>query len=272
MTKTSDIGWAQAARLERIDQLLLMNRRMVARELVELFGISRFQAGKDIKLYMELYPGNVQPYSPSDKAYLAAEQFSPSISADHIINDVECPSIYDVALIHRRVKMPVLNALLDAIHNQRRITASYASASQPLGSKRAIAPTRLVRTSNRLHVRAYCFSRKEYRDFVLSRFLTTPKPQALDFKLPVDEFWEQEVALSIEVNRHLPDDAQRLIESEYGFKSPFQVSMPKALLHYFLIDNNLPTNNEALKKASLNPWTYPLVPQLDDSVKELLFD
>ena len=271
MTKPSDIGWAQASRLQYIDQLLLMNRRMVSRELTEQFGISRFQAGKDIKLYTELHPDNVQPYRPTDKAYLATDQFTPSISADHIVDNPECPSVYDVDLIHRVVKMPVLNALMNAIHNQKAVTAIYASASTPLGKKRTIAPTRLVRTSNRLHVRAYCLSRKEFRDFVISRFLTTPKPEKMNVNLPEDEAWEQKVELSIEINRNLPTDARHLIEREYEIESPLHVSMPKALLHYYLIDNNLPSNNETLDKAKSKPWAYPLVPLLDENVIGLLF-
>lgn len=265
------IPWAQRTRLRFIERHLLWKRSLVARALTDEFGISRYQAGKDIKLYQSLFPENVKPYSPEDKAYKPMSGFKPQLMDEALPAGLSSGLIEHVPLLGRKVENNALYAVLDAIDSQTVIEVVYGSNSMPTGCKRKIYPSRIIQTSNRLHFRGYCLLKKDYRDFVFSRCLTVPRLLPDKIKAPCDKLWNDTVTFKVGINPGLNEAAQQLVQYEYGDVLHEAVCLSKALLHYYLIDNNIPANKTQMKIAHEKPWAYPLLVELSSELEQLLF-
>ncbi len=267
----TDIPWAQRTRLRFIERHLLWKRSLVARALTDEFGISRYQAGKDIKLYQSLFPENVKPYSPEDKAYKPMPGFKPQLMDKALPEGLSSDLIEHVPLLGRRVDNNALYSVLDAIDSQTVIEVVYGSNSMPTGFKRKIYPTRIIKTSNRLHFRGYCLLKQDYRDFVFSRCLTVPRLLPDKIEPPCDKLWNDNVTFKVRINPGLSEAAQQLVQYEYGNVLQEVVYLSKALFHYYLIDNNIPANKTQMKIAHENPWAYPLLVELSSELEQLLF-
>ncbi len=195
---TDSIPWAQQERIKFIELQLLWSRKLNARLIMKTFNISRYQAGLDIKRYIELCPDNVLPYSARDKCYKASTAFVPKFVTENALdfmsvnelNQISCNRVQVVPTLSRKILDGVVSAILAAIDAECGFEAVYASATTPTGRKRTLFPSTIVFTGHRLHVRAYCMEAKEYRDFVLSRFKTIPSIVPKRVALPADTHWE----------------------------------------------------------------------------------
>ncbi|MGY3129319.1 hypothetical protein ACVWZM_000001, partial [Bradyrhizobium sp. USDA 4501] len=68
------LKWGVGRRLEFIEFRLFWEGSINRADLVEVFGVSVPQASKDLTLYQERAPGNME-YDTRAKRYVAAEQF-----------------------------------------------------------------------------------------------------------------------------------------------------------------------------------------------------
>ncbi|EGR0378483.1 WYL domain-containing protein [Vibrio cholerae] len=271
-TKIDTVPWAQMQRLKFIERQLLWGRGLKTRMLVDSYGISRYQAIKDIKLYIEMHPNNLAPYEPTEKSYRPAYTFTPKlISQDPIevvraggFNCIEGNEVATVPLLHRRIIDGVIPSILAAIDNKSDIETIYASSSTPIGKRRRMHPKVIIYTSNRLHIRAYCYEHKEYRDFVLSRILTKPKhlkPQTL----PIDDInYAEKIEIELFVNPALSEEGQGLIRREYGLLENRKVSVRKCLVQYFLQANAIPASKKQLEESESSPWSFPVISNYQD--------
>jgi len=266
------IPWAQQQRLKFIERQLMWGRMFNARMLKDTYNISRHQANKDIKLYTELFPTNVKPYSATDKCHRPSMSFKPELISQEPIevvreggfDAIEGASITAIPTISRRVVDGVIPSILSAIELKCDIETIYASSTTPAGKRRRLHPTALIYAVNRLHVRAYCYERDEYRDFVLSRMLTTPKLLSLNEELIEDEGYASFIDINLVANPSLPDIAQDLVSREYqlGTKSFFTVR--KCLVNYFLHANALPSSKSQFEEAINTPWVFPVISDYSD--------
>src|SRR5699024_7861631 len=76
--------------------------------------------------------------------------------------------VVDTAPSLNQPNLDVLAAVSRAIYATKPLTINYASISTG-ETTREIVPHSLVNTGLRWHVRAYCRTHKEFRDFVLTR-------------------------------------------------------------------------------------------------------
>ncbi|MDE1265809.1 WYL domain-containing protein [Vibrio aestuarianus] len=271
-TKIDNVPWAQIQRLKFIERQLLWGRALKTRMLVDTYGISRYQAIKDIKLYSEVHSSNVAPYDPAEKSYRPACAFTPKlISQDPIevireggFTCIEGSEVATVPLLHRRVIDGVIPSILAAIDNKSDVEAIYASASTPVGKRRRMHPKVIIYTGNRLHIRAYCFEHEEYRDFVLSRILTKPKhlkPKTLQID---DIDYYEKIEIELFVNPALSEEGQDLIKREYGLLENRTVSVRRCLVQYFLQANALPVSKKQLEESKSSPWSFPVISNYQD--------
>lgn len=282
MTDISNLGLprTQLERLRFLEMQLLFNRRFVIKQLMEEFGITRPIASNDIKTYMSVFPDNIKPYSAKDKCFRPYQTFAPQLidereAFNKFMNKVPLSNAYvgNVPFLARTQHKGVLAALLGAIENGYVVEAIYASMGNPVGMKRMILPTKLIRASNRLHVRAYCLERKEYRDFTLSRFLNVPRKTALHEKidkLPKDSGMDTVVIIVIP-NPALPEKARLLIESEFEIKQERKYLVEAFAVQYFLQDNLLPSSEAEHALELIEPLKYPLVVKNWSNIKASLF-
>ncbi len=262
---------SQLERLRFIERQLMWGRSFKARMLMDHFGVSRPQVSADLKHYKKLFPDNVNSYNPKEKAYTPSTVFTPHFDNGFTDTFVEGSVLYGVRKLSRVEDIGVLSTILAAIQGLKGVELIYASTSNPIGAKRIIFPTRIISASNRLHFRGFCETRMEYRDFSISRCMTKPKLRKPPKDIPEDFAWNEQVELELMVNPYLSMDGQKLVTHEYQELLLEPINLPKAMVHYFLIDNNLPSSDEQFHQATKNPWSYPLVIQNESKLLNHLF-
>lgn len=274
------LGWSQQQRLHFMERQLLWGRRLTLPMVQEAFDISRIQASRDIKLYRELAPNNVPPYNPADRCYRPSRSFVPLfavVDPHELLTVIDHPiqnklALDAVPMLSRRILEGVLPAVLTALEYGTAFEAIYASSSAPIGVKRVLTPSAIVYVDNRLHLRAWCEKRQEYRDFVLSRLLTVPKLLKKEpTSLPIDALWETWLDIKLTPNPNLPIDGQQLIRKEYQLDGSSLVRVRAALVHYFLQVNLLPNSAEQLVQLKSQPWSYPIIVSNWEDLEPYLF-
>ncbi|RUO80946.1 hypothetical protein CWI84_02200 [Idiomarina tyrosinivorans] len=271
----------QVERLRFLEAQLLFHRRIVIKQLIEEFGITRPVASNDIKTYMSLFPDNIKPYSATDKCFRPYPQFSPKLisevaSFDRALSKGGLDNnayVGQVPFLERIQPHGVISALLAAIENQYVIEAIYSSVKNPVGHKRTILPTKLIRASNRLHVRAYCFEHNSYRDFSISRFNTIPRKTSTRLnvsELPYDDGIKK-VPIIVVPNAKLSKKVQALIGYEFQIEQERTYEVEAFVVQYFLQDNLLPSNDAEYALSTTEPYKYPVVVKNWATVKKCLF-
>ena len=239
-------------RLKAIELLAYWEGRLVTNKLVAWFGISRQQASADIKRYLEKHNPTALVHDPSVKAYVPVTGFQPVLTSGHINEYMDLIAglsfdpmaitletdinVASLQMPDRSVRPEIAREVVKACRNGSSIKVLYASMNNPTLHERIISPHTLVSTGFRWHVRAYCHTRKDYRDFILSRIERTPT--MVDIPAPSiaeDRDWNEMITLNIIPNTQLSDAQKSLIEKDYGMPDGrLQLTIRKALAHYSL--------------------------------------
>lgn len=272
--------WIQTRRLEFIDFRLSCDGRINRRDLVEFFGISVPQASLDIARYSEIAQASTPArinckYDRHLKYYLRTPDFKP------LYSELCSPTNYlsDLLLLcrgelspsrnffgfvpnvgvatfdppRRNIDPAILFNILEAIRNHMALHISYLSVKGSGNVDHLIAPHGLAYDGLRWHVRAYCYGRHDFRDFVLSRIMRCAVPEIL---APTDRFadplgngfrevgtsgrddhaWNELIDLVLCANPDLPDRARRAVELDYGMEEHGTVvyTCRRALVFYTL--------------------------------------
>jgi predicted DNA-binding transcriptional regulator YafY len=172
---------AQRERLSYIDFRLYFLGELRRADLVDRFGTGPAGATRDIAMYKELAPANLD-FVAGTKVYRPGVRFSPAF--DHAphrvltalsqgfgegINGNGGPLVrceFPVAL--SLPAMPVLAPVTRAIYRGKAIHIKYHSVTSGK-SERELVPLALVDNGIRWHVRAFDRKSKEFRDFVFTR-------------------------------------------------------------------------------------------------------
>ncbi|NVK01908.1 MAG: WYL domain-containing protein [Oceanospirillaceae bacterium] len=264
----NETSWPQLQRLRFIERQLLWDREVTLSMLTGAFGILRPEALDSIKTYIELAPENVRPFEPSDRSYKPTASFKPKLipdSADSLFTIARLaapsnPDFYSVPVLNRSTAPGTLAAILTAIEHRVRFEAVYVSMQNPEGTRRSLTPSAIISASNRLHVRAYCWERQGFRDFVLNRFRTTPQLQMGEPDLlPQDSAWEETLEVRLIANPSLSTAQQALITDDYDLNQLEPFKIRKALITYFLQANLLPTSSAELDEAAQMPQRFPVL-------------
>lgn len=176
-----DLNFAQKQRLAYIDFKLLFIGHVTRSEVVNYFGQGLSSASRDITLYKELCPQNME-YDSRDKRYYQTPEFTPLVEhdakktlaklANHIsdgfdaISDIDFPveapsqlNVPDIFIVARLVQATV---------NKKAVSIIYTSLSSGSGA-REIVPHSIVDNGLRWHVRAFDRKSSSFRDFVITR-------------------------------------------------------------------------------------------------------
>ena len=245
--------WGQQRRLEFIDFRLYWDGRINRADLTEHFGISVPQASLDLAAYQEIAPHNLT-YERRERVYLATPDFKPVLAPEHSDSYLDqllavasgtlsrdavfigwAPPADLVRAPHRRVPTDTLLAVLRAIRHELVLEVAYQSFNQPTPTKRLITPHAIAFDGFRWHARAYCHTRKEFRDFVLGRLLEIQSRSKSDVAPHLDVDWNTFVEVKIAPHPDLTDGQRRAIELDYAMTDGIAV-LPtrRALLFYVL--------------------------------------
>lgn len=227
--------WSQERRLEFIDFRLRWDGRLNRSDLMDFFGISVPQASLDISRYTELAPGNLV-YDRSSRVYVASDAFSPlyaSSDASRYLNELLAqvagvdsgpssflawaPTVATVPSPGRTFRIDVLVALLKAIREGKAIRVLYQSMTRPQPTLRTLSPHALAHDGFRWHARAYCHTRKEFRDFVIARMLAVTGSEPVSTaSAEDDQEWQTIVPLVLVPHPKLSESHKRAIELDFG--------------------------------------------------------
>lgn len=274
-------------RMKAVELLAYWEGRVVTNRLVTWFGISRQQAGHDIKRYITERNPNSLVYSPSSKGYIPSDSFKPVLTKGQIneyldmISGIEGETfsvtvessehLAAVQIPDRSVKPEVLRGVLKACRVSHNLEITYSSMNNPVPHQRVISPHTLIYTGFRWHVRAYCHTRRNYRDFILSRIHSPVSVSGEFVTNDADELWQETVTLYLVANPNLSEDQRHLVEQDFCMsESQLTIEVRKALAPYALQRYQAGILADEIKHV----YKHPIV--LSDAslqkLKPLLFD
>jgi len=186
--------WGKQQRYTIIELTVLFKGQLITKALTETFGISRAQASKDLAEYQDQYPANLE-YDRKRMCYLPTNKFQPGFlpkNGDEMLRmfgqytgsdsffffgeSARSPSpIFVLSPLNRVMNWKVVCTLSQALHQKRKVRIAYQSLSSKGPTKRDIVPHTFVNNGYRWHFRAYCETRKSYRDYLPARIIGTPK-------------------------------------------------------------------------------------------------
>lgn len=248
--------WGQSKRFEFIEWRLFWLNRLNRRDIELEFGISTPQASVDLRNYQQLAPHNLQ-YDATLKSFVRSETFEPKVfrpSAERFllqmramktgaiqIEDTWFPSLPAIDVLpklSREVSSDLVRKLYSAISQSKGLIITYRSLKKT--SSRIIGPHALAYDGHRWHVRAWCFEKKVFRDFVLTRIGSASEVERVDFDPEMDLAWNSYVDLELCAHPDLEVEQRETIESDFGMKGGcITLTMRVALAYYFVKRNNL---------------------------------
>jgi hypothetical protein len=245
--------WGQEQRLEFIDFRLLWDGRVNRPDIVNFFAISVPQASLDLARYREMAPKNTV-YDGTQRAYLATDSFVPlfaRFSAEAYlarilaieVGMVEANSTFlgwrpPVSVVRdpsRDVDPTILRSILLGIREHRTIQVDYQSMTSPDPRSRKITPHAIAFDGSRWHVRAYCHSHNDFRDFVLARISRISVEDRSQFDGSEDADWNREIEVVIAPHPDLSPKQKQAIASDYGMKDGRLVLHTREALLFYLL-------------------------------------
>lgn len=238
-------------RLRTIELIALWEGRLITNQLSEWFGVSRQQASADINRYNSEINPSALVHDPAVKGYVPTQGFKPVLSTGHIneymalldsLNNqpmaqlLEGHNAVSVQLPNRAVRPEVVRAAIKACRQQLQLSIHYSSMANPQPRQRVIAPHTLVYTGFRWHLRAWCYSREDFLDFLLSRIYFTPELlQHSDKTAEQDRLWCNNIQLRLIPNLLLNADQRALVAHDYAMDNEqLTLNIRQALAHYTL--------------------------------------
>lgn len=244
--------WGIGRRLAFIDFRLYWEGRINRKDLTEFFGISVPQASADLRKYQEKAPNNIQ-YNKRGKFYFATQKFKPvfispdssdylaqlRLLSDGILKEGESflgyvPCFDTIPNPARSVDPELLRNILKAIKDKMSLEIEYQSMSRAQPIWRRIVPHTLAYDGYRWHVRAYCYIRKTFRDFLLARILRIKDHQPDEIDSSADIRWHNFIEVKIAPHPGLTETQKRIIERDYGMENGAGMIKVRAALYFYL--------------------------------------
>lgn len=276
--------WGQQRRLEFIDYRLTWDGVLNRSDLTNFFGISVPQASLDISEYMKRAGENMS-YDPKSKSYKAKADFRaiyPSSSVSRYLDDLlrlavtkEMP--YDSFLgwvpSYGYVPKPVRSldtltvlVVIKAIKITGKLTIRYQSLSDPDPVTRTISPHSLAHDGYRWHIRGYCHTRQEFRDFLFTRIHQVIALEEDIPRIQDDANWHTVVTLKLAPHPRLQPNQKKIVELDYGMTDGFiNFSCRQALIYYVFKQLGLDRDH-----SSIDPQSQQIILSNLEEIKEYL--
>jgi hypothetical protein len=253
--KTNEENWAARERLRMLEVLLWWRGWVGRSDLIDGFGISPAQASSDFQKYLEIN-GKGLSYQTSRKRYEAGEDFacklhSPNLEeavrtllggemADDpvLMGEVEAPArVAVLRLPKRKADGGIARKVFVAMLSGQRLRVFYHPLTAGRREWRFLRPAALAWDGRRWHVRSWCETRQEWRDFVLGRMEQAEWPEKAQGDLPPDVAWETWETVRFRVNPDLSAETQAALRMDYGLEGEvMEVRVRQALKGYLLAE------------------------------------
>jgi len=247
--RIESLGQAQRERLAYIDFRLYFIGEVRRRDLSSRFGVAPAGATRDLALYREVAPLNIE-FDGSNKIYRIGKSFSPLFEhatqrvlsklslgfGDGMNGEAEPLLPCESPAVLSNPSMDVLAPICRAIHAKRPIAIRYHSMSSG-ESERVIVPFALIDSGLRWHVRAFDRKSEEFRDFVVTRIeaptLIDEEPKT--HERPDNDYqWTRIVDLELVPHPRL--SRPEIIRMDYGMQDgAMRVRVRAAIAGYMLL-------------------------------------
>jgi len=254
----------QRDRREFIEHRVFWHGKIGLADLGHVMGLSRAQASKDLNGYIADHPDHLF-YDKSARTYVMGPAFDAKylkIDSGEYLSDllavskgvpvpksewiVDQPDILAPTIPARGVEPRTVRNVLLACAQSRKLSITYQSISNPDPSDRMIAPHAVAFDGFRWHARAFCFSDRIFKDFVLSRILGSCLEEAADVDPSMDADWVECITLRITPHPGLVENQRRIMELDYGMSGGCaELEVRKSMLFYTLKRLGLDTDPEA---------------------------
>lgn len=243
-----DISQAQKERLSHIDFKVCFLGTIGRNDLVSRFGIKAAAATRDITLYKELAPHNLE-YDTKAKVYTRSESFeslfdySPNQAlaalahgfGDDFVGTHKGFIACEAPAQLNKPSLDTLSVLTRAIHQGKAARVTYRSLSSGR-STREIVPFVLVDNGLRWHVRAYDRKQLRFADFVITRI---SEPVIIDGPIKDHEMREFDIqwnrVVELEIVPHPSLKHPKTIETDYAMENGvLKVNVRAAVAGYVL--------------------------------------
>lgn len=247
-----EVTWSALQRLQFIEFRLLWEGHVNRRDIMETFGISVPQSTLDFREYLERAPNNMD-YDKRRRSYFPTTVFKPifiSESTEGYLSQLVAlgaaregqsipgligaiPEFDILPTLERRIDTSTLQQILECIRESVSIEIYYQSLSTQTPSWRRITPHALASDGLRWHVRAYCHTKKQFRDFVLGRIMDIREKQSSEISGTADTEWHEIIKVTVAPNPSLTEDQQKIIERDYAMNRGKKViAMRRSFLFY----------------------------------------
>lgn len=210
----------------------------------ELFDVQLIQASRllsDLKKkfgnQVVVVGGRARAIRPADPRTFPATMTLAEYSRVTGLANQDQEVIEEARLDFTNVPPSLFATLRQAVITRSGVEIHYASMSSPKPAARIIFPHVLVQVGRRWHVRAWCETRKAFRDFTLGRIYsanlladtTSPKGRS------DDTAWNTRVTIKLIAHSQLGPEQQRVISDEYfGGCTEKSVSSRACLCQYVI--------------------------------------
>lgn len=249
LQRVESLSQAQRERLAYIDFRLYFFGEIGRPDLTSRFGVAPAGATRDLALYREIAPQNIE-FDGSSKVYRIGKDFVPLFEhapqrvlsalalgfGDGVNVDSQplLPCESPASLSSPR--MDVLASICRVIHAKRPVAIRYHSMSSGK-SERVIVPFALVDTGLRWHVRAFDRKSGEFRDFVVTRI---EEPTLLDEEPKANERPDNDIQwtriVELDFVPHPRLSRPEIIRMDYGMKDgSIRMRVRAAVAGYMLL-------------------------------------
>lgn len=244
-----DLTQPQRDRLAFVELRLRFIGEIRRQDLMTRFAIQSAAASRDLALYKEMAPGNLD-YDPKGKSYVLGPAFDPvfDFAPERVLSWL-AQGFGDGEPLQRkawvasespsRLTLPDLDVLATvtrAIHQECPLSIEYYSISNGR-TEREIVPFALIDNGLRWHVRAFDRKTQEFRDFVITRI---KHPVAIKGQsVAPHETSEQDIQWSriveLELVPHPDQPRPEITAMDYGMcKGALRLKLRAAMAGYVL--------------------------------------
>ena len=281
-----EIKFATRQRLQFIEIMAYYTGTISRSMLARAYGISDPAATKDLKLYNDLAPDNLE-YNPSLFSFVPAAGFDEVFAnlspravlpmfAQNLLT-IDNPSgkapiygicVEELPLPARLPDKAVLAQIIRAMKTGRQLKVEYHSLTkrdEEDVKQRIIEPHALVNNGLRWHVRAYNHDSYDFRDFVLSRFSYA---QQLGFDAEssqdYDDDWVENTTLKLQPHPGLSEKQRIALDYDFDMQDgSLEIEVRRALAGYVLQQLKVDTSAD----LSRNPSAYQLIISNRDEIE-----
>lgn len=271
--------------------LLIWEGRLNRGRLMELFELGENWASVWIREFREQHPDwlswdpKTRSFHATSAAYRAWRAADPrrhqadSSSLSQYLALVGLPYVATNGSLGRGVPLaafPDLSTpsaqhfaiLSEAIRTGRAVKLTYRSMQNPEPHPRVISPHNLIRAGRRWHVRAYCDTKQNFRDYALGRIVDAKLLKTSATRAEQDdEAWMARASVRLVAHPNLTHEQESLIRFEYFGNTSARVETCRgALVGYFIQDVRA-----AIDIEKQRPPDYQLAVANIEEVKQWLF-